>query len=112
MKLVIKNFWKFNDYANNYFRNHEKQMVECWDEVGGKYFFKFLYKDIEWSVKLGGERDFMRGWPVEVWAADYSLGINLKISETNVRHEVLNDMHSWCRFLDGIIISNYIHYRV
>ena len=111
MKLMIKNFWRFNDYATDFFKHHEKQMVECWDEVGGKYFFKFKFVNIEWTVSLSTETDFMPGWPVEVSAYNYDIGAQWKLSETNVRHEVVSDKKLWCQFLDELITSNYIHHR-
>ena len=110
MKLTIKNLWKFNAYATNFFRNHDKQPTESY-EVGGNYFFKFRFQDIEWKIELGRKKDFMPGWPVSVWAYNYDIGATCKLSETNVRHDVLNDKNKWCQFLDDLITSNYIHHR-
>ena len=110
MKLIIQNFWKFNDYATDFFRNHEKQMMDCYP-VGTKYFFKFKFQNIEWKIEVDRLKDFMPGWPVEVWAYDYSLGATIRLSETNVKHEILNDKDRWCHFLDDLITTNYIHNR-
>ena len=110
MKLTIKNFWKFNDYATKFFKHHEKEMVDCYG-VGGKYFFKFQFQNVLWTIQLHTETDFMPGWPVEVWAYNYAIGAQYKLSETNVRHDVLNDKNKWCQFLDDLITSNYIHHK-
>jgi hypothetical protein len=66
--------------------------------------------DIEWKIKLSTTGDFMPGWPVEVWVT-YKNGHVGRLSETNVRHEVLNDKNKWCQFLDDLITTNYIHHR-
>jgi hypothetical protein len=52
----------------------------------------------------------MPGWPVEVWVNDKN-GVPKRLSETNVKHDILNDKDRWCRFLDDLITTNYIHNR-
>ncbi len=105
MRLTIQNFWKYDAYATAFFRNHEKQPTESY-EVGGSYFFKFKYLDTELKIEVCRDSNGS-GWPVKVWAYNYTIGAIMCMEETNVDGHYLSDKDDWCQFIDTLINKVY-----
>lgn len=100
MTLQINNFVKLDRIAKQWFIPEVIKYQSSWyDSVC--YGLEFNVKNTELIVKIKRQRDFMPGWPIEVW--HYEGPIQTRLVETNIPDATLGHLESTLEWLKDLL---------